>query len=46
VARKRPVFTSTVGSPLDAHNVRRTFGQVAKAGGVGLDVPQATRCSM
>jgi hypothetical protein len=28
------VFASTVGTPLDAHNVRRTFGQVIKASGI------------
>jgi integrase len=28
------VFASTVGTPLDAHNVRRTFRQVIKAAGI------------
>lgn len=34
MARPRLVFTSTVGTPLDAHNVRRTFPQVIKAAGI------------
>src|SRR5262245_31694556 len=32
------VFTSTIGTPLDTHNVRRAFRQVAKA--AGLDAEQ------
>ncbi|MGH3305231.1 MAG: site-specific integrase [Streptosporangiaceae bacterium] len=31
------VFTSSVGTPLDAHNVRRSFRSTTKAAGVGED---------
>jgi integrase len=31
------VFTSSVGTPLDAHNVRRSFRAITKAAGVGED---------
>ncbi len=31
------VFTTAVGTPLDAHNVRRSFRAITKAAGVGAD---------
>ncbi len=31
------VFTSAVGTPLDAHNVRRSFRAITKAAGLGQD---------